>query len=373
MIAPRIEIDLSKIRYNTRHLVERLKTRGITVTGVTKAVCGHPAIANAMLEGGAVGLAEARIANAERMRSDGITCPISMIRTPTPSQVDRVVESCETSFNTEPRVITQLAAAALQRHTVHNVILMVEMGDMREGVLPEDLNTIAQIVLRTPGVALKGIGANFFCLNKVTPNSRMMTRFSVIGDETEDSTGSWLETISGGNSSNLAWALGADPVGRTNNLRIGEAILLGRDPISGHKINGLYSDAFSLAAEVIETKTNPESVLLQFRNPSLSAVHSQPEESQKSRLILAIGQQDTDVTGLTFPAGVTFIGATSDHLIVESTNHRMQLGSEIQMQMNYSALMRVMSAPDVEKVVYNEWTAPRIRALEHAGPSLVLI
>ena len=55
MSCPRIEVDLDKIRRNTETVVRRLDPRGIDVTGVTKAVCGHPAIAQAMLDGGALG------------------------------------------------------------------------------------------------------------------------------------------------------------------------------------------------------------------------------------------------------------------------------------------------------------------------------
>ena len=78
MTCPRVEVDLRKICQNTEIVVRRLKTRGITVTGVTKAVCGHPAIAQAMLDGGALGLAEARITNVQRLRKAGITDPITL-------------------------------------------------------------------------------------------------------------------------------------------------------------------------------------------------------------------------------------------------------------------------------------------------------
>ena len=97
MTTPRIEVDLSKIRHNTRYLVERLKARGITVTAVTKAVCGHPKIAQAMLEGGAVDPGEARVSNVKRLRGAGITTPINLIRTPLLSQADLVVGSCSAS------------------------------------------------------------------------------------------------------------------------------------------------------------------------------------------------------------------------------------------------------------------------------------
>ena len=81
MTAPRIEIDLNKIRHNTRCLVARLKSRGIKVTAVTKAFCGHLKIAQAMHDGGAVGLAEARISNVEKLRKAGITNSDSLIHT----------------------------------------------------------------------------------------------------------------------------------------------------------------------------------------------------------------------------------------------------------------------------------------------------
>jgi hypothetical protein len=48
MSCPRIEVDLDKIRRNTETVVRRLDARETGVTAVTKAVCGHPAIAQAM-------------------------------------------------------------------------------------------------------------------------------------------------------------------------------------------------------------------------------------------------------------------------------------------------------------------------------------
>ncbi|MEQ8651204.1 MAG: alanine racemase [Kiloniellales bacterium] len=370
MIAPRVEIAPDKIRHNTRCLVDRLKPRGIDVTGVTKAVCGHPAVAIAMLEGGAIGLADARISNIERMRNAGITCPISMIRTPMLSQVDQVVESCDVSYNTEPAVVAELAAAAQRRRIVHNVILMVEMGDMREGISPKNLDSIARCVFETPGVALKGIGTNFSCLNKVAPNSSVMAELSSLVSDIEESCGSGLETVSGGNSSSLTWALGSGPTGRTNNLRLGEAILLGVDPLSHQRISGLHNDAFTLAAEVIETTTKSEAILLQIVDSGFSSLRLLPEDHQRTRIILAIGLQDTDARGLTFPAGITFIGATSDHLIVDAPDCRMRPGCEMKIQMNYTALMRAMSAPDIVQVLHDDTPLPRLELVEHSRPDL---
>ena len=361
MSRPRIEVDLGKIRQNTRIIVGRLRSRGIRTTGVTKAVCGDPAIARAMLDGGAAGLAEARLSNVQRLRNAGVTSSITLIRTPMLSQADDVVEACEASYNTELPVITALAAAAIRQNKVHGILIMVEMGDLREGVIPQDLAKIARQVVDLPGVALKGIGANFACLSSIAPTAAKMRDLSALANDVEGQCGPVLHTISGGNSANLPWALGEHPSGRINDLRLGEAILLGVDPICGRQIGGMYHDAFTLVAEVIETHAEPLSPTINFSDPALAKLHLVPKNETGTRAILAIGHQDTDISGLSLPHGNTLIGATSDHLIVCTKDATLRAGAEMRFQMNYSALMRAMAAPDIQTNLLHNRPSPDVR------------
>ncbi len=347
MSTPRIEVDLCKIRTNTQTVVRRLKARGINVTGVTKAVCGHPAIARAMLEGGVVGLADARLSNVKRLRKAGVTCPITLIRTPMLSQACQVVQFCETSYNTEMSVIAALAEASEGKNTDHNIILMVEMGDMREGILPKNLAAVAKQVVKMPGVALKGIGSNFACLNGIVPDAAEMTALSVLATQTEALCGPFLQMVSGGNSASLPWALGAQPTGRITDLRLGEAILLGVDPVSGVQIDGMHTDAFTLFAEVIEANTKPVHRPISTLDPALTRLCLVPCRHDTTRVILAIGHQDTDVRGLSMPSGCALIGATSDHCVIRMNRPSQRVGAEMNFQMNYSALMHAMAAPDI--------------------------
>ncbi|MDA8584695.1 alanine/ornithine racemase family PLP-dependent enzyme [Rhodobacteraceae bacterium] len=371
MTAPRIEIDLKKIQHNTDCLVKRLKSRGISVVGVTKAVAGDPGVANAMLDGGAIGLAEARIGNVERLREAGFTCPISMIRTPMLSQTDQVVRNCETSYNTEISVINGLAEAAIRANVIHNIILMVEMGDMREGILPEELVAVALQVLNMPGVALVGIGANFACLNGEAADATAVAKLTALANEVEVHCGAIIETLSGGNSANLPSVLGKEPIGRINNLRIGEAILLGVDPVSGHQIDGLYTDAFKLTAEIIETQSKPEAT--PFVTPGLAELRVVPTHNPNIRSLLGVGYQDTDVTGLSMPSGVTLVGGTSDHTIISTTRSDLKVGREIHFGVNYAALMRAMIAPDIEKVLVSDKTRCAHGSVTQNKPSLAAV
>ena len=349
MTAPRIEIDLSKIRHNTQCLVARLKSRGIKVTAVTKAVCGHPKIAQAMLDGGAVGLAEARISNVERLRKAGITSLISLIRTPMPNQASQVVRSCDTSYNSEMEVIARLANAARKVRSVHRIMLMVEMGDMRDGIMPENVEDIARQITTMPGVILTGIGANFACLSGTLPDAAKMTALSAIASDIEAAGRFVLETVSGGNSANLPWVLGPHSTKRIKHLRRGEAILLGVEPVSGEKITGLFTDAFTLIAEIIEAKVKPVPANVFCADPPLWALGLTPANIPSMRSILAIGKQDTDISGLTLPKSVKCLGASSDHMVVQTLRSHPCVGSELRLQMNYSALMRAMNAPDIQR------------------------
>ncbi len=279
------------------------------------------------------------------------------------SQVEQVVANCDDSFNTEMDIIAGLATEARRKNVVHNIIVVVEMGDMREGILPEHLEDTVSQILKTEGVALKGIATNFACLSCVAPTPEAMTMLSSLAVDTERTGGSILETVSGGGSANLPWALGKETTGQINNLRLGEAILLGTDPISGHPIDGLYTDAFKLLAEVIETKA------ITKQNPVLSMVCMATDRPSNTRSILAIGLQDTDAAGLTFPAGVTFIGATSDHIVIETTNSPLRAGDEMTLHMKYSALTRSMAAPDVAKIVRKEKILTECIAANTARPS----
>ena len=340
---------------------------------MTKAVCGHPAIAQAMLDSGVTGLAEARLSNVKRLRQAGMTCPITLIRTPMLSQVDDVVQVCDASYNTEISVINALAAAARRQNTVHGILLMVEMGDLREGIMPHDLGYIAQQVVDMPGVKLKGIGANFACLSGIAPTAAKMLALSVLANDVEGQCGPFLQTVSGGNSANLPWALGACSTGRINDLRLGEAILLGVDPVTGDRIDGLFRDAFTLVAEVIEVDAKSVRRSENCADPKLRRIRLVPDMSETTRLILAIGHQDTDAAGLSLPESTTLFGTTSDHLVVGIKDTALCVGSEMRFHMNYSALMRAMAAPDIQISLHNDCRRPNAHDAHGPNRHLALV
>ena len=351
MTTPRVEINLDKIWHNARTLVQRLAVRGISVTGVTKATLGSCEIAGTLLEAGVDTLGDSRIENIETMRHAGVPASMTLIRSPMLSQASRVVKHTDVSFNTELQVISKLSDCAQKAKRTHGVVLMVELGDLREGIMPDDLENAVRETLRLPGIALKGIGTNLACRSGVSPDARNMAELSAIADSIEAEFGLRLEIVSGGNSANLPWAISGADTGRINDLRLGESILLGREPLHRQPIDGLHTDAITLIAEVIESKVKPSQPWGKIAQTAFGANSPARKQGQISQTILAIGRQDTDQSGLGPPLDIEILGASSDHLIVDSGVNRLSVGDEMTFQLNYSALIRVMTSPFVAKVV----------------------
>jgi predicted amino acid racemase len=274
---------------------------------------------------------------------------MTLIRSPMLSQADQVVLNANVSFNTELDVISKLSNAAKKAKMNHGVVLMVELGDLREGIMPRDLNNTVRQTLRFPNITFKGIGANLACHSGISPCVENMSELSALTGSIEKTFGQTLEIVSGGNSANIGWAFGDTNTERINDLRLGESILLGREPLHRQAIDGLYTDAFVVIAEVIESKVKPSQ---SWGNTAQTAFGESPltaDRSHISQTILAIGRQDTDPNGLLPPPGMDILGASSDHLIVDSGRNIVSIGTEISFQPNYSALVHAMISPFITK------------------------
>lgn len=216
MPGPEIQVDIQKIRENTKTLVDFCRSSGISVTGVTKVTCGMPMVAQAMLDGGVASIGESRIENIRRLRSSGINAPVMMLRIPPLSRVEEIVTSVDISLNSELSVIRSLSDAAEKKGKIHKVILMVDLGDLREGIWPTDLLDVAREVIELPGVELTGLGTNLTCFGGVLPSRKNMGELVGYAEKIEEAFGIELKIISGGNSSSLPLLMeGECPKGST--------------------------------------------------------------------------------------------------------------------------------------------------------------
>ena len=355
MTTPNLVIDVDKIEHNTRTIVALCKRNGIEVTGVTKVTCGHPEVAKAMLRGGVRTIADSRLENIHRLINAGIDTEFMLLRLPALSSVDAVVESVAVSLNSELAVLEGLSAAAQRRGLVHAVILSVDLGDLREGIWPDDVMPFVRETTRLPGIHIRGLGTNLACFAGVMPDEDNMNRLIELATGVEQGFGLQLECISAVNSSGLELIAAGVMPARVNHARIGEAILLGRETTQRKPWPDTYQDAFVLEAEVLELKTKPS---IPLGNRGEDAFGGRPEFEQRGevlRALLNVGREDIAVDGLTpHQPGAVILGASSGYLVVDVTGvaGHIRVGDSLAFSMNYAALLAAMTSAYVQKRAY---------------------
>ena len=347
-LMPRIEISLSQIRHNARVLSELYGHKGISLMGVSKAVLGDPLIALAMIQGGVKFIADSRIENIHRMKSAAVSTRFVLLRTAL-SQAESVVINADISLNTEIETIAKLSHYANIHHKIHQIIVMVELGDLREGVLPGDLAQFIKKILALPHIKIIGLGCNLACYGGVKPDDRKMNQLSELTKAIEQEFHIDLKIISGGNSANYEWYKSAQGVGRIDNLRLGESILLGRETTDRKAIPGLYTGAFKLIAEVIESKVKPSLPDGEICQDSFGNMPIFQDRGVHRRVIIALGKQDTLISGLTPDRDLEILGSSSDHLILDSKNYDLKIGTGVAFNLDYGGLLAAMTSPFITK------------------------
>lgn len=351
-LIPRIEIALSQIRHNARVLSELYGQQGISLMGVSKAVLGDPSIAEAMIQGGVKFIADSRLENIQKMKNAGISAQFVLLRTAL-SQAETVIKNVDISLNTEIETVKELSRYANIHNKIHQIIIMVELGDLREGILPDDLSQFIKTTLNLSHIKVIGIGCNLACYGGIKPDSQKMGELSKLADAIEKEFQINLEIISGGNSANYQWYESAQKVGRINNLRIGESILLGCETVNRKVIKGLHTSAFKLIAEVIESKEKPSLPFGEICQNAFGNVPTFLDRGIRRRAIIALGRQDVLVSGLrpiqNLGQDLEILGSSSDHLVLDSNNYDLKVGSEVKFDLDYGALLAAMTSPFINK------------------------
>ncbi len=347
---PKLIIDLKKLKENSQLLANLCFTENIEPVGVTKVICGDPKVARAMMAGGIRMLAESRVENARRLKTAGIDAPLLLLRLPMLSQVDAVVELFQCSLNSELATIRALDAAAAKAGVIHEIILMVDLGDLREGILPCQLEEMVLEIAKLKNIRLLGLGTNLTCYGGVIPTWDNLGQLLEYNRKAEKLYSHLLPVISGGNSSSLPLLLEGrlPPV---TQLRLGESIVLGRETVDRQPIPGAHLDCFQIQAEIIEIRKKPSVPIGKIGQDAFGGAPVFEDRGIHLRAILALGRQDVVVDGLETPEGIDILGASSDHLLLDVTKYPKSLavGDVLTFTPGYGALLAAMTSAFVTK------------------------
>ena len=353
---PQLEVDLSILRSNARQVITRCQQQGIRVCGVVKGVDGLPEVARAMRLCGAEELGTSRLEQVERCRAAGVGGPWLLIRIPGLSELPDVVRLCETSLQSERVTLDALEEECVLQGKTHRVIVMADLGDLREGFWDKDemVDVCVHVERELPHVELAGVGVNLTCYGSTKPTPEKMQALLDIAARIEKRIGRKLEIISGGATSSYTlvhW--GTIPAG-INHLRIGENILLGKDLQVNWGIQDmdyLRMDGFTLRAEVVEVREKPTYPIGEFAIDAFGRKPVYVDRGIRRRAILALGRADVGELESLIPreAGLTVIGGSSDHCIVdvEDCPRRLEVGDIVEFSLCYSHLLYATSRSDI--------------------------
>ncbi|MHC1787667.1 MAG: alanine racemase [Christensenellales bacterium] len=354
---PLISVDLQKLKENAAFLLAACRRSGIHLSAVTKVVCAQEDIVRA-LSPYADSFADSRLENLRRIK---VGKPKLLLRLGDPGQAADIVRDSDLSLQSEPGTLEALGQAARSLQKAHRVILMIDLGDLREGLLYSDRRAIlqaAQIARAQPGLELLGLGVNLTCFGGILPDEDNLRTLADIAAWLRQELDLPLPLVSGGNSSSLSLMLrGGMPPG-INHLRLGESLMLGRDTALGAPLPGLHQDVFTLSARLGEVQWKPSRPVGSSGPNAFGERPVFPDLGPMRRGIALVGRQDIDAEGLVpRDPRVRVLGASSDHLILDLTAApAYQVGDSLDFGVSYGALLRAFTSPYVSKVIQGDTT-----------------
>ena len=352
MSYPQLAVDVNKFRQNVRTVTSWCHEKGISVAYVTKCTLADPALCEAAREEGAALFADSRLLNLSRVPE---SLPKLMLRIGCPEEADEIVRWADVSLQSEIETIRALGQAAKEQGKKHKVVLMIDLGDLREGIYFENSDGIlaaAEAVVRERALELYGVGTNLTCFGGIVPTPQNLGVLADIADDLRRRFTLPLPFVSGGNSSSLPLLLSEKMPEGVANLRIGESILLGTDTAHGGPLRGLRQDVFTLQAKLVEVQRKPSRPVGESSLNAFGEKVTFEDKGEMIRGVCAIGRQDVDIDGLRpLDEGVAILGGSSDHLLVDlSRCPDKQVGDVLSFVPSYGALLRLYTSPFVEKV-----------------------
>lgn len=348
---PRISIDINKLKDNVNHIKNLCSKAGCTTAIVTKALCADINIIKELDDLGIDYFADSRVSNLKKLKD--LKTKKMLLRIPMISEIRDVVNYADISMNSEYSTIEAINKEAYSQNKVHDIILMVDLGDLREGFFDKsDLMACIEKTIKLDNISIKGIGVNLTCYGAVIPKYDNLSELCSIADEIRGRFDIKLPIVSGGNSSSIYLIdKGELPEGITN-LRVGEAYLLGRETAYGADIEIMNQDVFRLECQIVELKEKPSLPIGEIGVDAFGVKPSYEDKGLMKRAIAAIGQQDTDTSSLTpLDSKIGILGASSDHLLLDVTNSKKQYrpGDIVSFSVGYGALLKAFTSEYVNK------------------------
>ncbi|MBE2189460.1 MAG: alanine/ornithine racemase family PLP-dependent enzyme [Desulfobulbaceae bacterium] len=352
-----VTLDSKKLKHNFDYLEKLFNKNGIQWSVVTKMLCGIKDYLAELLKLDIKQVCDSRISNLKMVKSINPEIETVYIKPPASNVVQSVIKYADISMNTQIETIRLLSEEAQKQQKTHKIIIMIELGELREGVMGDDFVNFYSNVFKLKNIEVVGIGTNLSCLYGVLPNPDKLIQLSLYKQLIEAKFNRALPFVSGGSSVTIPLIFQKLLPKGINHFRVGETLFLGTDVYNDKPLNKMNNDVFRLYAEIIELIEKPVVPMGDFGTnvDGHSFEFNQDLVGKKSyRAIIDIGLLDVDERHITpIDPDMSFVGASSDMLVIDlgDNENKYKVGDFLQFKMDYMGTLRIINSKYIDKKI----------------------
>lgn len=365
-----ITLNSHKLKYNYNYLNQLFEEHHIEWAVVAKLLCGNEKFLKCLLHFNTKEICDSRLTNLKHIKKISPETQTVYIKPPAKRLAKSIVKYADVSFNSEVETVKLLSEEAVLQNKTHKIVIMVEMGELREGIMVKNLSSFYGEVKSLPNIDVVGIGTNLNCLNGILPDEKKLMKLNSFKEIIEESHQSKIPFISAGSSVTIPLIFRNKIHPGINHFRVGETLFFGTDVYNDSTISTMYQDVFKLTAEIIEIAEKPM-VPAGDAGTNLTGEMPQHDPANKGktsvRAIVDLGILDVDPKHISpISDGVTIIGASSDMMILDLAENQNQLmvGDTIDFSMDYMAVLRAMNSEYVDKLIDHAMNPREFKILE---------
>ena len=350
-----IELYRDRLKHNYQYLDALFKQHGKEWAVVTKMLCGNRKYLEEVIKLGTKEVCDSRISNLKVVKDIDPSVQTVYIKPPAKRSIKKIVKYADVSFNTEFATIKMLSDEAVKQSKKHKIIIMIELGDLREGIMGDHLMDFYDSIFKLPNISISGIGTNLNCLNGVLPSQDKLIQLGLYEQLIEAKFNTRIPWVTGGTSVIIPMLFKHQVPESVNHFRVGETLYFGADLLSEDTIEGMQSDVFKLFAEIIEITEKPKVPIGDLaENPSGEVFTIDENDLGKNmqRAILDIGLLDVS-TDFLIPDDekITVVGASSDMLVIDigQSDSAYKVGDLVSFKLKYMGALGLLNSDYIEK------------------------
>lgn len=366
-------VNTDKILRNIRKLDSFLTEHDKQWSLIAKVLCGNKDALDIILNDPKIkslhSIGDSRISNLAAVKEVRPDITTMYIKPPAVPLVPEVIEVADISVATSKETLDALEAECRKQNKIHRVVIMIELGELREGVLRENLVDFYEHIFNLEYVEVIGIGTNLGCMYGIEPTYDKMIQLSLYKELLEAKFHKNMELISGGSSITLPLVESGRLPKNINHFRIGEAVFFGTSPLDEKQFMDLETDIFVYNGNVIELEEKervPDGVLTGGHVGHTGGSDSSDTEEKLKKLILDFGILDVDIDDLKpKDKRLNFVGTTSDMTVYELLKKKKEkevytVGSKVEFEASYMGIAKLMNSNYIEKkIIHNDMAFKR--------------